>query len=154
MVNYAKQNWIRTWFLNHSAAEVSTRLDDDLNLSGWLAFMEKSLISVKAMLRENGTAVFIIGDVAKANSVIALAREFCHMVQEKGYFRNIWYLSDSLGELDKTTRIWGDTKGKATAIDRIVVLSNANPFLNNRLPEPERITPEYLFESLNWSVTA
>lgn len=153
VVNYAKQNWIRTWFLNQSPEEISARLDDDLNLSGWLAFMEKTLISVKAMLRENGTAVFVIGDVAKANSVIALAREFCHMVQEKGFFRNIWYLSDSLGELDKTTRIWGDTKGKATAIDRIVVLSNIDPFENSRLPERERITPEYLFESRNWSVT-
>lgn len=154
VVNYAKQNWIRTWFLNEKPEEVSGRLDDDLNLSSWLSFMEKTLVSTKSMLRENGTAVFVIGDVAKSNSIIALAREFCHMAKEKGFFKNIWYLSDSLGEMDKTTRIWGDTKGKATAIDRIVVLSNTDPFANNtRLNESERITPEYLFESRNWSIT-
>lgn len=153
VVNYAKQNWIRTWFLNEDPIEVSARLDDDLNLTEWLSFMEKSLMSLVPLLRPNGTAVFIIGDVAKSNSIVALAREFCHMVQEKGFFKNIWYISDSVGEVDKTTRIWGETKGKATAIDRIVVLSNGNPFTDkNRLPEDERISQLYLAESQNWSV--
>ena len=153
VVNYAKQNWIRTWFLNEDPADVSSRLDDDLNLSEWLAFMEKSLLSLIPLLRPNGTAVFIIGDVAKTNSIVALAREFCHMVQEKGFFKNIWYISDTVGEVDKTTRIWGETKGKATAIDRIVVLSNGNPFANNdRLSEKERISQLYLSESQNWSI--
>lgn len=155
VVNYAKQNWIRTWFLNENPNEISTRLDDDLALGNWLTFMEKTMTSVTDMLREGGTAVFIIGDVARANSVIALAREFCHMVREKGFFKNIWYLSDSVGELDKTTRIWGDTKGKATAVDRIVVLSNSeNPFEHNhRLAESEQILSHYLVESRNWSVS-
>lgn len=153
VVNYAKQNWIRTWFLNEDPEEVSSRLDDDLSLTEWLSFMEKSLLSLMPLMRPNGTAVFIIGDVAKSNSIVALAREFCHMVQEKGFFKNIWYISDSVGEVDKTTRIWGETKGKATAIDRIVVLSNVDPFAdNNRLPEEERISQHYLAESQNWSV--
>lgn len=153
VVNYAKQNWIRTWFLNEDPEEVSSRLDDDLSLTEWLSFMEKSLLSLMPLMRPNGTAVFIIGDVAKSNSIVALAREFCHMVQEKGFFKNIWYISDSVGELDKTTRIWGETKGKATAIDRIVVLSNINPFEDNtRLSEEDRISQHYLAESQNWSV--
>lgn len=129
IVNYAKQNWIRSWFLNKDANEVSLELDDDLNLTEWVSFASKFIRELKKMLKKDGVAVFVIGDVAKSKtSVVPLAREFCLMVQEAKLFKNVWCINDVIDDADKTTRIWGESKGSATAIDRIVILSDINPF--------------------------
>lgn len=132
VVNYAKQNWIRSWFLNADPDEISSKLDDDLNLFEWIKFSKETLEEFKKFLKPTGVAVFVIGDVTKSkNSVIPLAREFISMVKENDIFKNVWVFSDYIQDYDKTTKIWGDTKGKATAIDRIVILSDINPFENN-----------------------
>lgn len=133
IVNYAKQNWIRSWFLNSDPTEISEKLDDDLNINQWVLFSKKTLTEFKKMLKPNGVAVFVIGDVAKSkSSVIPLARDFAIMVKENKLFKNVWIFSDYIQGADKTTRIWGETKGKATATDRIVILSDINPFENNQ----------------------
>ncbi|TXE15365.1 site-specific DNA-methyltransferase [Psychroserpens burtonensis] len=132
IVNYAKQNWIRSWFLESDPIEISERLDDDLNINEWVKFSKTTVTEFKKMLKPNGTAVFVIGDVAKStNNVIPLAREFAMMIKENKLFKNIWIFSDYIQGVDKTTRIWGETKGKATATDRIVILSDVNPFEKN-----------------------
>lgn len=129
IVNYAKQNWIRSWLLDKEPNEVSKHLDDDLNLSDWIAFARNVIAQIKQFLSPDGTAVFVIGDVAKSKtSIVPLAREFCLMVEETNLFKNVWCISDVILDSDKTTRIWGDTKGSATKTDRIVILSDVNPF--------------------------
>lgn len=132
VVNYAKQNWIRSWFLNEDPSNVSNDLDDDLNLIEWISFSKKTLLEFKKFLKPDGVAILVIGDVAKSkNSVIPLAREFVSMVKENEIFKNIWVFSDYIKDSNKTTKIWGNGKGKATKIDRIVILSDINPFKNN-----------------------
>ena len=129
IVNYARQNWIRSWLLDGEPEEVSKFLDDGLSLNEWIAFARKVITQIKHFLREDGTAVFVIGDVATSKtSVIPLAREFCFMVMEMGLFKNIWCITDVILDSDKTTRIWGETKGGATKKDRVVILSDVNPF--------------------------
>jgi site-specific DNA-methyltransferase (adenine-specific) len=51
------------------------------------------------------------------------------MIKENRFFKNVWCINDTLTDIDKTTRIWGETKGIATTTDRIVILSNINPFI-------------------------
>lgn len=129
IVNYAKQNWIRGWFLNNDPIRISVELDDDLNLEEWIQFSKGVALEVKTFLKRDGVAVFIIGDVAKSRtSVIPLAREFARMIREHKIFKNVWCINDAISDTDKTTRIWADTKGKATATDRVVFLSDINPF--------------------------
>ncbi|MDH7448428.1 DNA methyltransferase [Aquimarina sp. 2201CG14-23] len=149
IVNYAKQNWIRSWFLESDPLLVSERLDDDLNINQWVKFSKLFVTEFKKFLKPNGVAVFVIGDVAKSsNSVIPLAREFSMMIKENGLFENIWLFSDYIQGVDKTTRIWGETKGKATATDRIVILSDSNPFeKNNRLNGESVLTYDLIKES-------
>ncbi len=149
IVNYAKQNWIRSWFLNSDPIEISAKLDDDLNINQWVQFSKKTLSEFKKMLQPNGVAVFVIGDVAKSkNNVIPLARDFALMVKENKLFKNVWIFSDYIQGVDKTTRIWGETKGKATATDRIVILSDVNPFANNqRLNGKSVLTYDLIKES-------
>ncbi|MDV3856456.1 restriction endonuclease [Elizabethkingia anophelis] len=149
IVNYAKQNWIRSWFLGANPEEVSKRLDDDLNLFEWIKFSKDTLKEFKKFLKPTGVAVLVIGDVAKSkNSLIPLAREFAMMVKENRIFENVWIFSDYIQNTDKTTRIWGDTKGKATTTDRIVILSDINPFENNdRLNGKSVLTYDLIKES-------
>ena len=152
IVNYAKQNWIRSWFLESDPIEISEKLDDDLNINQWVKFSKTTVTEFKKMLKPNGTAVFVIGDVAKsANSVIPLAREFAMMIRENKLFKNVWIFSDYIQGIDKTTRIWGETKGKATATDRIVILSDVNPFeKNERLNGQSILTYELIKESVSF----
>lgn len=135
IVNYAKQNWIRLWFMNQDPKSVHEELDDNLNLHEWISFAKASVVQLKTFLKDDGVAVFVIGDVAKSKtSMISLAREFCLMIKENKLFDNVWCINDSVANFNKTTRIWGETRGEATAIDRIVILSNINPFQTRVLP--------------------
>lgn len=131
VVNYAKQNWIRSWFLKADPEHVSEGLADDLTLSSWLEFMTGVVHQVRATLSPDGVAALVIGDVAKSSrSVIPLAREFIRHVRHLDDFSFVGCLADRLDVGDKTTRIWKDTKGKATSVDRVVFLSNRRPNFN------------------------
>ena len=128
VVNYARQNWIRMWFLGEGPEEASETLDDDLTLGPWLNFAEQTVMEMKRMLRPDGVIVLVIGDVARAhNNIVSPARELIRLLHHKGLFSYIGCLSDRLPIEDKTTRIWKERKGKATAIDRILILSNEPP---------------------------
>jgi len=148
IVNYAKQNWIRSWFLESEPNEISEKLDDDLNINQWVKFSKTTVTEFKKFLKPNGVAVFVIGDVAKSKtSVIPLARDFAMMIKENNLFKNIWIFSDYIQGVDKTTRIWGETKGKATTTDRIVILSDINPFEENQRLNGESIAYDLIKES-------
>lgn len=70
------------------------------------------------------------------------------MIKENKLFKNVWIFSDYIQGFDKTTRIWGETKGKATATDRIVILSDINPFKeNHRLNGESDLTYDLIKES-------
>jgi len=148
IVNYAKQNWIRSWFLDQDPTIVSADLDDDLNLNEWIEFSKSFVIETKHFLKSDGIAIFVIGDVAKSKtSIVPLAREFCLMVKENQIFNNVWCINDVINDFDKTTRIWGDSKGTATATDRIVILSDINPFIDKKRDETvEELDYEYILE--------
>ena len=128
VVNYARQNWIRTWFLDVDAEGVSRELDDELTPVDWVQFMNVVVADIKKILSPKGIVALVIGDVAKPGSgTVSLARELIRHVQTTGDFEFIGCISDYLHVEAKTTRIWSKTKGKATSVDRIVILSNAEP---------------------------
>lgn len=131
VVNYARQNWIRSWFLRADPERVSADLADNLTLSSWLDFMTDVVWDIQRMLSPTGVAALVIGDVAKSSrSVIPLAREFIRHVNHLGVFDYVGCLADHLNVGDKTTRIWKNTKGQATSVDRVVFLSNKRPVFN------------------------
>jgi len=129
VVNYAKQNWIRNWlFASHPESNLANDLDDNLTLRDWLDFVEIVMLQIKQLLRPDGVFVMVVGDVAKANrSHISLARELIQRIRHDGVFSYIGCFEDYIGQDIKTTRIWKDTKGRATSVDRIIVLSDVRP---------------------------
>lgn len=130
VVNYAKQNWIRCWFLGEAANEIHETLDDNLTLNSWLELMNNVVAQMSRMLTPDGVIVFVMGDVVRSSrSVVSLAREFLRNVMFKNTFDYVGCFSDHLQIGLKTTRIWGDTKGQATTVDRVILLSNRQPSL-------------------------
>lgn len=130
VVNYAKQNWIRSWLLeDNPESALAERLDDDLTLPSWLDFVEEIALQLKGMLQPGGVVVMVIGDVVneRRGNYISLAREFMLRVRHDGLFRYVGCFEDHIGHDIKTTRIWKDTKGRATDIDRLIVLSDEAP---------------------------
>jgi DNA modification methylase len=129
VVNYAKQNWIRNWLLEQSStSHLAKNLDDDLNLSEWMSFSTLVLDQMMKVLSPSGVIVFVVGDVVRpGKGSISLAREFIRRVAHDGHFGFVGCLDDHIGSDIKTTRIWADTKGRATQMDRIIVLARSQP---------------------------
>ncbi|MEO8059585.1 MAG: DNA methyltransferase [Burkholderiales bacterium] len=132
VINYAKQNWIRNWLLQKASYYgMEVDLDDDLTLGAWLDFVEVVIDELKKFLTPDGVVVLVIGDVAKANkSHLNLARHLIQRLEHDKVFSYIGAFDDRMGHEIKTTRIWKDTKGKATSVDRILVLANRTPVFN------------------------
>ncbi|MBT9160686.1 MAG: hypothetical protein DDT26_01975 [Dehalococcoidia bacterium] len=146
VVNYAKQNWIRSWLLEEgSTAHLADTLDDDLNLSEWMGFSSQVLAQMDSVLAEDGVIVFVVGDVAKpGKGSISLAREFIRRVAHDRTFKFVGCLDDHIGDDIKTTRIWRETKGKATQMDRIIVLARDEPVIR-----VDQLAPAFAGASLN-----
>lgn len=129
VVNYSKQNWIRAWLLENGLDDSSAALlDDKLTLSDWLSFLDSVVAEVEKFLAPNGVLVMVVGDVARAGrTYISLAREFIQRMAHGSVFSYIGCFEDYVGGDSKTTRIWKATKGKATEVDRLIVLANHEP---------------------------
>jgi hypothetical protein len=132
VVNYAKQNWIRTWLLDPMPdSHLAESLDDNLTLTGWLDFVETVILQLREMMAPDGVLVFVVGDVAKSGKgYISLAREFIQRIVHDKVFSYVGCIDDHIGGEAKTTRIWKETKGRATDIDRIIIMSNVEPEFN------------------------
>jgi site-specific DNA-methyltransferase (adenine-specific) len=138
VVNYAKQNWIRMWLLGCDPVEVQEILDDNLNISSWLRFMQAVLAELQQLMRPDGVIILVIGDVARSrNSIVVPARELVRQLKHDGSFGYIGCISDRMNTTEKVTRIWTETKGQATAIDRILVLSQETPKIRDLSATPE-----------------
>ena len=134
VVNYAKQNWIRHWFMEkHDCAMGAGQLADGLTLDRWLDFMDEVVDSLGPLLSDRGIVAFVIGDVARnTGGRISLAREFLHRQLHAGCFQYIGCFNDEIKEGAKVSRIWGETRGRATDTDRIVLLGRREPSVSTK----------------------
>lgn len=123
VLKYGLYNWIRLWFLDQEPDQVDERLDDELDLESYLTFMEETYAMVDEVLDpEAGVAAFVIGDVSDGDETINLAREVAENVVEPMDDLTVGRIvEDRVPDNEKVSRIWGDTKGEATEIDRILI---------------------------------
>ncbi len=123
VLKYGLYNWIRLWFLDEEPDVVDERLDDELDLAEYLEFMTDTLrVADEVLDDEDGVAAFVIGDVDQGDEVINLAREVADAVVEPmDGFEVGGIVEDRVPDNEKVSRIWGETKGEATEIDRILI---------------------------------
>jgi SAM-dependent methyltransferase len=87
-------------------------------------FLWKMLQGARRVLKPHGVAVFVIGDVADpGKDPLPLAAHIWQDVGSETGLRLIELVEDHLPVRNKVSRIWGETKGQATARDCALVLA-------------------------------
>ncbi len=133
VIKYGLYNWIRLWFLGVPMAEVDRNLDDGHALPAYLEFMGETIRQLERLLRPGGMAALVIGDVAKNGELpLNLAAAVWEAVAPKTGLRLLDIVPDAIADSAKVTKIWNETRGRATAVDRILVLCKGDrPGINN-----------------------
>lgn len=131
LITYGKFNWIRLWFLGKDGGEVDKKLFRTQSLDRYCNFMFDVLKEFKRVLRPQGKAVLVIGDVKRneSNDVINLAENVWMRCAEPIGFKKIDEIQeDIIGNTNdrnpKVSRIWGKKKGNATKIERFLIIEN------------------------------
>jgi site-specific DNA-methyltransferase (adenine-specific) len=132
VLKYGLYNWIRLWFLDVEPDTVDETLDDDLDLDDYTEFMTDTFEMTDQLLNEDtGVAAFVIGDVDRDDDTINLAN---HVAKEVvGPMENLEVgriMEDRVPDNEKVSRIWGETKGEATEIDRILITHRGTISIN------------------------
>jgi DNA modification methylase len=143
VVNYGTANWIRLWWLNFEDVsrnagagrrKLDAKLDHAHTYQSYSEFMRRTLKGVRRVLAKSGVAVIVIGDVATpGHQSMALARKvWDHIGADTGLYL-VDLIEDSLNVHSKVSRIWRDTKGKATDRDCALVLARTDgePAIDN-----------------------
>jgi hypothetical protein len=144
VVNYGTSNWIRLWWLGveevstHGGAgrkKLNSKLDHDHRYKSYERFMLQVLQAIERVLKPNGIAVIVIGDVETSNVSYSLASQIWTTVGQTTGLTLIDLLEDSLPGHSKVSRIWRETKGRATDQEGILILGREDA--EQRLTNPE-----------------
>ncbi|MGX3044411.1 DNA methyltransferase [Helicobacter sp. T3_23-1056] len=133
-IHYGKYNWIRLWLLDEDTKQVDSNVSiyhktqkikgikDNLPFEKYATYMQNLFNSWDTILKPKSSAFVVIGDVEEQN----LARDtWEYIIQNGGCKLKLRQIIDDDIECNgarKVTRIWGQKKGKATKIDRILWL--------------------------------
>jgi site-specific DNA-methyltransferase (adenine-specific) len=142
VVRYGKFNWIRLWMLKESVdrvdgslkghtdlslqvekTDLQLGLSDRLNFRRYCEFLRLTLLECSKVLRDDGLCVVTIGDVENNQYDRKLALDAWKAIApEMSELTLSTVIDDQIDTTLKVSRIWGETKGKATKVDRVLVL--------------------------------
>ena len=126
-MKYGYYNWLRAWFLGFDPRVIDATLDDAHHRAPYLGFMREVLHGLRPSLTDDAIVVLVIGDVAtdrgrKISSGHGLAEQvWAEAAAPEGY-RLAGVALDEVHALRKMTKLWGDEAGRATQLDRILVI--------------------------------
>lgn len=124
VIRYGAFNWIRLWLLKKNEKDVDRKLFCSQSLPKYGDFMKSVLKETKRVLCNKGKVVLVIGDVRNRETEKSenLAEYIWEYSAQPLGFSKICQYEDNIDEGTKVSKIWGDTKGRATKTDRILVL--------------------------------
>lgn len=125
VIRYGKFNWIRLWFLGYDGKEVDKNLFFSQSIPKYSIFMSEALNEMKRVLKPRGKAVLVIGDVKdkksdKRSNLAKIIWKKCAQPLEFNLLEPI--MIDKISDDTKVSKIWGEKKGNATKVDRILIL--------------------------------
>jgi site-specific DNA-methyltransferase (adenine-specific) len=142
VVNYGTANWIRLWLLGldevsrqqgEGRKKLNAKLDHNHRYDGFKDFMRRTLKGIERVLKKDGVAVVVIGDVANPGDTeaLALAGTVWEDLESQTGLERMELIEDYLKPENKVSRIWGETKGGATNRDCALVLKRkgGTPFI-------------------------
>ncbi len=127
VVKYGYYNWLRTWFLGFDARAIDATLDDAHHREPYLAFLRDVLAGLRPVLADDAIVVLVIGDVEtdrgrRIRGGVGLAERTWEAAAEPEGYRLAGVALDDVAATRKMTKLWGDEAGRATKMDRILVL--------------------------------
>ncbi len=127
VVKYGYYNWLRTWFLGFDAAAIDAALDDAHHKTPYLGFLAESLAGLRPALADDAVVVLVIGDVEadrgrRITHGIGLAEAVWESAAAPAGYRLAGIALDDVHAGRKMTKLWGDEAGRATKLDRILIL--------------------------------
>lgn len=135
VLRYGAFNWIRLWFLGYDQYQIDDLLDGSDSLDRYLSFMASFLESASRVVRPGGIVALVIGDVVERGQHVPLADRVWEELAGVVPFEAVEITLDEYDQSSKTTRVWGgDKKGRATPLDRILILRRASTRRASRTP--------------------
>ncbi len=132
VVNYGTANWIRLWWVGVDEVgrqrgagrqSLDAALDHRHTYDSYKEFFVRLLAGTRRVLKRNGVAALVIGDVANpGENPLPLAWKLWTEVGDGSGLQLMQLIEDDLAAQNKVSRIWGDTKGNATDRDCVLVL--------------------------------
>ncbi|MFH1474426.1 MAG: DNA methyltransferase [Chloroflexota bacterium] len=130
VLKYGYYNWLRTWFLGFSAAGIDATLDDAHRREPYLVFLREALAGLRPALADDAVVALVLGDIeaergrAAADGLpIGLADEVWEGAARPEGYLLAGVVGDEVAASRKMTKLWGDEAGRATRLDRILVLA-------------------------------
>ena len=144
VVNYGTSNWIRLWLLGVEGVgredgagrkQLNGVLDHRHTYASYRDFMLRTVLGIQRVLKRDGVAVLVIGDVKdpEKEKPLSLAAHLWNDIKDHTGLRLIEMVEDDLPVQYKVSRIWGDTKGQATSRDCALILTH-----NDGVPDLSR----------------
>lgn len=147
VIKYGKYNWVRLWFLGETSTEVDKRLMASGSLPRYLTFMRSVSEQLQKVVAEDGYVCFVIGDVRRGEQDLNLAQAVWDEVLEDQGWHLHGIIADEIPQQHKVSRIWKHNSGKATKVDRILLMSPRSK------PLPP-VAPKTWSESLSFASSA
>ena len=127
VVKYGYYNWLRTWFLGFDARAIDAALDDAHHRTPYLAFLREVLAGLRPALTDDAVVILVIGDVLtdrgrEIRGGVGLAERTWEVAAEPEGYKLAGVALDDVAAGRKMTKLWGDEAGRATKMDRILVL--------------------------------
>jgi hypothetical protein len=127
VVKYGYYNWLRTWFLGFDASAIDAALDDAHHREPYLAFIREVLADMRGILAADAVVVLVVGDVEtdrgrRIRDGVGLAEAVWEEAAAPEGYRLAGLALDEVAATRKMTRLWGDEAGRATKMDRILVM--------------------------------
>jgi site-specific DNA-methyltransferase (adenine-specific) len=135
VMKYAKLNWLRMWLIGKSPPEIDACLFSSSSLDKYLVFMTQVLTKLQEPLATDGRVCLVIGDVNKGDQEINLAEAVADSCAQAAGMNVNAIINDELPIRHKVSRIWKDRRGRATRIDRVLILSRGKRSRLPRVPE-------------------
>jgi hypothetical protein len=127
VVKYGYYNWLRAWFLGEDPRAIDAALDDAHHRAPYLVFLREVLHGLRPALTDDAIVVLVIGDVATdrgrtiRNGTDLAEGVWAAAAAPEGY-RLAGVALDEVDAQRKMTKQWGEEAGRATQLDRILVL--------------------------------
>ena len=127
VVKYGYYNWLRSWFLGFDSKAIDASLDDAHHRAPYLEFLRTVLHDLRPRLTDDGLLVLVIGDVATDRGRdLPDGHDLAERVWESSAAPEGYHLAgiadDDIHAHRKMTKLWGREAGRATQVDRILVL--------------------------------